>query len=177
MRRRRGSADAALVEALGRVPMFADLGTRQLSAVAGAVKEVEQPEGAVLAREGETGAGFFLIIEGTAQVRIADRVHRELGPGDSFGEVALLDGGPRTATVVATSPREDACEACVTVEHPDGRISAFAVRLERHLGVWRVADLAAPESGLHPLPTASFPDGYTPRDAFDEAEDEEQGLL
>jgi CRP/FNR family transcriptional regulator, cyclic AMP receptor protein len=102
-RRERGGGDE-VVEALRAVSIFSELGPRDLRAVAQAGKEVSHPAGTVLAKEGETGAGFFLILEGTAEVRFGDRVHREIRQGDSFGEVALLDGGPRTATVVAASP-------------------------------------------------------------------------
>lgn len=104
MRRREEHAPDELVEVLHGVPIFSELGPRDLRAVAQAGKEITRPAGATLAKEGETGAGFFLILEGTALVRFGDRVHRELTKGDSFGEVALLDGGPRTATVMATSP-------------------------------------------------------------------------
>lgn len=73
--------------------------------------------------------------------------------------------------VVVRHPRPDACEAVVLVER-DRRVTAVAVRLERHLGRWRAVDLTAPEAGLTALPTASLPTGYRPRDAFDEVEDE-----
>jgi CRP/FNR family cyclic AMP-dependent transcriptional regulator len=57
--------------------------------------------GDVLAQEGERGIGFFLILKGQARVVVNGRTRRRLGPRDTFGEIALLDGGPRTATVVA----------------------------------------------------------------------------
>ena len=58
----------------------------------------------VIAREGERGIGLFLILEGQCKVTIGGKTKARLGPGDFFGEVALLDGGPRTATVTAVSP-------------------------------------------------------------------------
>lgn len=76
--------------------------------------------------------------------------------------------------VIARRPRPDACEAVVLVRR-GGRITAIAVRLERHLGRWRAVELTAPESGLTPLPTASLPTGYRRRDAFDEVADESAG--
>src|SRR5205807_10096839 len=61
-------------------------------------------EGNVIAREGDTGVGFFLITEGTADVSVGGKSRATLGPGAFFGEISLLDRGPRTATVTATSP-------------------------------------------------------------------------
>jgi CRP-like cAMP-binding protein len=60
----------------------------------------------VIAREGEPGVGLFVIVDGTAEVTIGGAKKATLGPGDFFGEIALLDGGPRTATVTATSDIE-----------------------------------------------------------------------
>ena len=57
----------------------------------------------MIAREGEPGIGLFVIADGTAEVTIGGSKKASLGPGDFFGEIALLDGGPRTATVTATS--------------------------------------------------------------------------
>jgi CRP/FNR family transcriptional regulator, cyclic AMP receptor protein len=91
-------------ELLARVPLFQDLSKKELSALIGEAKEVSHREGAVLAKEGEQGLGFFLIVEGTAKVTVNGRTRRKLGPGDSFGEISLLDEGPRTATVTAETP-------------------------------------------------------------------------
>ena len=60
----------------------------------------------MIAREGEPGVGLFVILDGTAEVTIGGRKKATLGPGDFFGEIALLDGGPRTATVTC----DDRCE-------------------------------------------------------------------
>ncbi|MBI2238103.1 MAG: cyclic nucleotide-binding domain-containing protein [Actinobacteria bacterium] len=89
---------------LAKVPLFSGCSHRELDVIARAAKEVSHKEGTAIAREGERGIGFFLILEGTAKVTIGGRTRAKLGPGDFFGEVALLDGGPRTATVTATSP-------------------------------------------------------------------------
>lgn len=97
-----GTADT--VDMLARVPIFSGLSRRELEAVARQGKEVRHREGRVLAREGETGLGFFLILEGEARVTVEGRFRRTLGPGDFFGEISLLDGGVRTATVVAETP-------------------------------------------------------------------------
>jgi hypothetical protein len=77
----------------------------------------------------------------------------------------------RVRRVAASWPSPTACEAAVIVERA-GRTTAVAVRLERHLGAWRVVEMTAPEDGLRPLTTASLPDGYRRRDAFDEALEE-----
>ena len=79
--------------------------------------------------------------------------------------------GPHVRRVVSTHPAPGACEATVLVER-DGRISAIAVRLERHRGAWRAVELTPPEAGLPPLPTRSLPPGHRPRDAFDEVLEE-----
>ena len=92
------------VEQLSKVPLFSHSSKRELQTVAAAAKEVHHPEGHVIAREGETGVGFFLILDGTADVTIGGQRRATLGPGDFFGEISLLDHGTRTATVTATSP-------------------------------------------------------------------------
>src|SRR5207247_11302291 len=89
---------------LEEVPLFADCSKRDLQAVAASLKDVERPQGAVIAREGDTGLGFFLIVEGTAKVTVGGKPRAKLGPRDFFGEISLLDRGPRTATVTAASP-------------------------------------------------------------------------
>lgn len=88
---------------LASVPIFAGCSKRELGIIARASKEVRHKEGTVIAREGERGIGLFLILEGQCNVTIGGKTKARLGPGDFFGEVALLDGGPRTATVTATS--------------------------------------------------------------------------
>jgi CRP-like cAMP-binding protein len=89
---------------LGQVSLFSGCGRRELEAIARAAKEVSHPEGKVMAREGDRGIGFFLILDGTAKVSVRGRTRAKLGPGDVYGEIALLDQGPRSATVTATSP-------------------------------------------------------------------------
>lgn len=97
-------AKSETVDLLSKVPLFQDLSKKELAALAEAAKEVTHPEGAVLAKEGDQGLGFFLIVDGTAKVTVGGRSRRRLGPGDSFGEISLLDEGARTATVTADSP-------------------------------------------------------------------------
>ncbi len=89
---------------LAQVPIFSECTKRELTIVGRAAKEVSHREGTVIAREGERGVGLFLILEGQCKVSIGGKTKAKLGPGDFFGEVALLDGGPRTATVTALTP-------------------------------------------------------------------------
>jgi CRP-like cAMP-binding protein len=92
------------VKLLSNVPLFSELTKKELQSFASAGKEVRHTPGDVLAKEGDTGLGFFLIIEGTAAVTIGGKARGKMGPGDFFGEIALLEGGPRTATVTAETP-------------------------------------------------------------------------
>ncbi|HEY7659620.1 MAG TPA: cyclic nucleotide-binding domain-containing protein [Actinomycetota bacterium] len=89
---------------LAKVPIFSECSKRELGIISRAAKEVSHREGTVIAREGERGVGLFLILEGRCVVSIGGKTKAKLGPGDFFGEVALLDGGPRTATVTAMTP-------------------------------------------------------------------------
>jgi CRP-like cAMP-binding protein len=90
-----------IANALQSVPLFSGLTKKEIGLVAGAAKEVTAEAGDVLAKEGEHGIGFFLIVEGTARVVVNGRTRRRLQKGETFGEIALLDGGPRTASVIA----------------------------------------------------------------------------
>jgi CRP/FNR family cyclic AMP-dependent transcriptional regulator len=86
---------------LGKVPLFSGCSQRELQVVARAVREVNHKAGTVIAREGEPGIGLFVITEGTASVTIGGANKGTIKPGEFFGEIALLDGGPRSATVTA----------------------------------------------------------------------------
>jgi len=88
---------------LGEIPLFAACSKRDLTAIARAVREIDHEAGSVIAVEGEPGAGLFVIDTGRANVSIGGKRVNTLGPGDFFGEMALLDGGPRTATVTAAT--------------------------------------------------------------------------
>jgi CRP-like cAMP-binding protein len=86
---------------LGKVPLLEECTQRQLRAVAAISRMVEMPAGSFLTRTGEPGDEFFLIIDGAASVEVSARRRRRLGPGAFFGEMSLLDGEPRSATVRA----------------------------------------------------------------------------
>jgi CRP-like cAMP-binding protein len=97
------ATQSELVERLGSVPMFSGCSKRELQAVAKTIRPIQHPKGTVIATEGEPGAGLFVIEEGDAEVTIGGKRVNQLHAGDFFGEMALLDGGPRTATVTATT--------------------------------------------------------------------------
>lgn len=89
---------------LGSVGLFEGLSKRELEAVLASSKVIEVPEGKTIVEEGATGVGFHMILEGEANVKIGGKTRAKLGVGDYFGEMSLLDGGPRSATVEAASP-------------------------------------------------------------------------
>jgi CRP-like cAMP-binding protein len=98
---RRKSKDAK-VELLRGVPLFSACSKRELSRIASLADQVEVQEGTVLTREGDSGREFFVVVDGRARVFVGDRGRvTALGPGASFGEMSLLDQGPRSASVEA----------------------------------------------------------------------------
>jgi CRP/FNR family cyclic AMP-dependent transcriptional regulator len=103
MRRVRLRKDAK-VELLLKIPLFTRCSKRELAAIATLANEVNLPEGHTLIREGAQAFSFFVLVEGTADVRQNDRKITTLGPGDFMGELALILERPRTATVTLTSP-------------------------------------------------------------------------
>ena len=92
------------VELIRKVPLFSHLSRKQLAQVARVADEIDLREGKEMTREGTTGREFFVILEGSADVRRRGRKISSLKPGDFFGEIALVTSVPRTATVAATSP-------------------------------------------------------------------------
>jgi CRP/FNR family transcriptional regulator, cyclic AMP receptor protein len=86
---------------LKSVPFFSGMSKRDLAAIGQQTDEVNVPAGKVLAREGDFGDEFFMIDSGTAEVSRGGETIAELGPGDFFGEMALLEADRRTATVTA----------------------------------------------------------------------------
>jgi CRP/FNR family transcriptional regulator len=91
------------VEALGRVPLLAGIERRDLERLARSFRERSFREGDVVTREGEEGMGFFVILDGSVSVTVGGQQRNSLGPGDAFGEMALIDQGPRSATIVAAT--------------------------------------------------------------------------
>jgi CRP-like cAMP-binding protein len=94
---------SAPVETLSRVPLFEELDAAELQSIAGSMHEANVPAGAVVTAEGGPGDGFFVIESGEAEVTIAGEPRATMAAGDYFGEIALLLGSDRTATVTATT--------------------------------------------------------------------------
>jgi CRP/FNR family cyclic AMP-dependent transcriptional regulator len=94
----------AKIELLKKVPLFAGCSKSELRELAKTADELDLREGTVLTREGRPGREFFVLIDGTAEVRRKGKKIADLGPGDWLGEIALITDSPRTATVTATSP-------------------------------------------------------------------------
>ena len=96
----------AYLESLGRVPLFSALGKKELQQVAGLTFDSTTKAGDVVVKEGTAGHEFFLIVSGTAVATLKGKELARFGPGDFFGEMALVDQGPRSATVTAETDLE-----------------------------------------------------------------------
>jgi CRP-like cAMP-binding protein len=124
------------IEALRRVPLFAELGDDDLQCVADAVNEVEAPAGQLLVQPGTAGSGMFFIADGTAVVE-TKRDEIELGPGQFFGELALIsEDATRTARVQAKTDLrclalDRASFRTLVAEHPEVAASLLEVALGR----------------------------------------------
>ncbi len=94
----------AKIEFLKRVPLFADCSKRELAEIALVADEISFPAGRTLIEEGKPGREFIVIAEGTVEVRRGGRKLPQRGDSHSFGEMALLSGKPRSASVITTSP-------------------------------------------------------------------------
>jgi CRP-like cAMP-binding protein len=114
-------------EVLSQVLLFSGCNRKELAQIASLATEIDVPEGKVLAKEGSPGREFYVILDGKASVAIGGRRVATLGPSDFFGEMALLDQGPRVATVKAETPME------VAVLDP----REFSTLVEEHPGVAR----------------------------------------
>jgi CRP/FNR family transcriptional regulator/CRP/FNR family cyclic AMP-dependent transcriptional regulator len=100
------SVEAAALAALQESRIFGGLSKRELKAISRYSREVAVPAGTVLVNEGETGAEFCIIRSGECEVSRNGQLTATLKAGESFGEIAVLDGKPRTATVTTTQPTE-----------------------------------------------------------------------
>jgi CRP/FNR family cyclic AMP-dependent transcriptional regulator len=92
------------VAAMARVPLFSRCSKGELARIAQLADEVDLPAGKKLTKEGATGREFFVLLEGTAEVRRGGKRVSTMHGGDFFGEIALVTNVPRTATVETTSP-------------------------------------------------------------------------
>ena len=91
-------------EVLRTIPLFAGCSAHDLRFIASRARTRDYPAGAIVCTQGRPADGFFLIVDGRAEARRDGVLLRGMGPGDFFGEIALIDAGPRTATVRATTP-------------------------------------------------------------------------
>lgn len=103
---------SAMVDSLREVPLFADLAPRDLKRLADSMQEMSFAAGKQVVAEGKGGVGFFVILDGTARVSQGGEQRGMLSAGDYFGEMALIDGNDRTASVHADS--ELRCAAMTT---------------------------------------------------------------
>ena len=99
----RSNEKVALIKS---VPLFQHCSKKELADVASIADMLDLPEGKVLTREGDRGREFFVLVDGTVEIRRGGEKLHDLGPGDFFGEIALITKSPRTATVTASSPIE-----------------------------------------------------------------------
>lgn len=95
------SATERVMDLLRTVPLFSTCSKKEFSLMAQIAEEQEFGAGNVICREGDTGLGLYVIMQGETEIKVGGQTQRRLGPGAFFGEIALLDGGPRTATVIA----------------------------------------------------------------------------
>ena len=92
------------VERLRKVNLFSGCTEKQLEFIATRVEDLDFKAGKVLCEQGRSGGEFFIVLSGEAEVQRDGKVVDTIGEGDHFGEIALLDNGPRTATVTAKTP-------------------------------------------------------------------------
>lgn len=120
-------------ELLRACPLFRGVGEDGLAALGSVATEVSFPAGHVIARMGEIGSGFFVVVDGAVRVVREGVVLARLGPGDFFGELSVLDGKPRNAMVTAETPTT--CVAIATWDFEKALLANPAVTLAILRGV------------------------------------------
>jgi CRP-like cAMP-binding protein len=90
-----------LTDMLSRNRLFDEFSKKDIAAIINFSKEIDHRAGQLIVEEGRSGVGFHLILAGSAAVSVKGRKVRTLNPGDSFGDIAVIDGGPRSASVTA----------------------------------------------------------------------------
>ena len=95
-----------VIDHMRKVPLFRGMRTSALETVADRASEITFDDGETVTREGEPGDTFYIVTDGRLHVSKHGTRVRDLGPGDFLGEISLVDGGPRTATVTADGPVE-----------------------------------------------------------------------
>jgi CRP/FNR family transcriptional regulator, cyclic AMP receptor protein len=91
----------ASTDTLKKVPLFAGLDGKELESIASSMRERRFKAGDTVTQEGAGGVGFFIVEEGEADVNVGGEAKGSVGPGDYFGEIALINESPRTATLTA----------------------------------------------------------------------------
>jgi CRP/FNR family cyclic AMP-dependent transcriptional regulator len=129
------------IDLIRKVPLFARCSRAELKEIAMLADEIDLKEGKELTRQGAPGREFFVMLEGTAEVKKDNRKVNTLGPGDFFGEIALVSHEPRTATVTATSP----VRALVITDRSFRRLLDDAPRVQTKV-MEALAERLAPET-------------------------------
>ncbi len=142
------SLGRAGAEVLSHVPLFAGLSARHVRHVADLAESVQYAQGRAIVEEGHRGGGFFVILEGTAKVvrSPGGKLLAELGPGSYFGELAVIDDRPRTASVVSTSPMLTARITRANFRKLMKQEPEVALRIMENLSGW-IRDLQAAADG------------------------------
>ncbi len=130
----RGRIPKQQIDLLKGVPLFSSCSQNELRTIAQLGSKVYPEEGAVLTKKGKPGREFFLVLEGVAACRVGRREVRRFGPGEFFGEMALLYGGVRTADVIATSE--------MVLLNLDAREFKTMLRTTPEIGIKMLANLA-----------------------------------
>ena len=120
-------------ELLAACPLFRGVGAEGIAALTSAATEVTFAPGHVIARQGEIGTGFFVVVSGTVRVVRDGSILARLGPGDFFGELSVLDGKPRNAMVAAET--QATCLAIATWDFEATLLANPAVTLAILRGV------------------------------------------
>jgi CRP/FNR family cyclic AMP-dependent transcriptional regulator len=97
---------SSYLEHLARVPLFSDCTKQELQRLARRTTDITIDPGQAIIKEGRTGFEFFVVVDGKAEVTRKGKSVGQVGPGDFFGELALLNNAPRNATITATTPME-----------------------------------------------------------------------
>ena len=127
---------------LQELPLFADLTLGECERISAWSEEVEFAPGRVIAREGTHAYSFFVILDGTASVSHGESVVRTLGPGDHFGEKAILESGLRTATVTAADRVTAMAMIGFNFRELERHFPSVASRIDGDAEAWGQADLA-----------------------------------
>ena len=129
------------IDLIRKVPLFARCSRHELKEIAMLADEIDLKEGKEMTRQGTPGREFFVLLEGKADVKKDGRRLNTLGPGDFFGEIALVSREPRTATVIATSP----VRALVITDRSFRRLLDDAPRVQTKV-MEAMAERLAPET-------------------------------